>query len=80
MQEIWVQSLVQEDLTCCRTTKPLLHNKRSHFNEKPVHCNWRIPHPPQLEKARAATKTQQSPKEINKGPSPIYLRGPNAIP
>ena len=65
-----VQALVQEDPTCCGTTKPLchnywacalepvshnywarlprlkpahlepvLHNRRSHCNEKPTHCN-----------------------------------------
>ena len=26
MQETWVQSLVQEDPTCCRTKKPMHHN------------------------------------------------------
>ena len=52
MQGIWVQSLVQEDSTCCRATKPVPHNywacalqpvlcsKRSHCNEEPVHSNY----------------------------------------
>ena len=26
MQETWVRALVQEDLTCCRATKPVQHN------------------------------------------------------
>ena len=39
------------------TLKPVLHNKRSRWNEKPVHCNYR--------KAGAAMKTQHSQK-INK--------------
>ena len=59
MQGTWVQTLVQEDPTCCRATKPASHNyrthvpqllkpvrlepvlrnKRSHRNEKPVHRN-----------------------------------------
>ena len=59
MQGIQVQSLVREDPTCRRATKPVchnyrarvmqllkpvhlqpvLHNKRSHHNEKPAHRN-----------------------------------------
>ena len=47
----WVQVLVREDPTCRGATKPVRHttepgrlepvlpNKRSHRNEKPVHCN-----------------------------------------
>ena len=26
MQEAWVQSLIWEDLTCCRAAKPVYHN------------------------------------------------------
>ena len=51
MQGTWVQSLVQEDSTCLRATKPtrhngslralepVLYNKGSHCNEKPEHPN-----------------------------------------
>ena len=51
MQGTWVRALVWEDPTCCGATKPVhhnywacalepvLHNKRSHRNEKPAHCN-----------------------------------------
>ena len=51
MQGTWVRSLVQEDSTYCKATKPVSHNywacalkpvvcnKRSHCNEKPLHCN-----------------------------------------
>ena len=64
MKGTLVRSLVQEDLTCCRATKPrvpqllslcsrahepqllkpaclesVLHNKRSHHDEKPRHRN-----------------------------------------
>ena len=54
MQGIWVQSLVQEDATCHRTTKPMfcnywaraleptLCNKRSHHSEKPTYQSWRV--------------------------------------
>ena len=50
MQGTWVWSLVWEDPTCCRATKPnalqllgqsplkpMLHNKRRHCDEKPTH-------------------------------------------
>jgi len=68
MQETWVWSLIQEDPTCHRATKPvhckywacaleprnynhwspwalkpMLHDKRSHHNEKPEHHNERKP-------------------------------------
>ena len=52
MQGTWVQSLLQEDSTSLRATKlrrhnngslralePVLHNKRSHRNEKSEHPN-----------------------------------------
>ena len=55
MQGLWVQSLVQEGPTCQGMTKPVHHsywspqtpepvlrNKRSHNNEKPPHCNYRV--------------------------------------
>ena len=55
MQGTWVPSLVQENSTCHGATKsqgwnywspraiePVLHKKRSHRNEKPKHCNWRV--------------------------------------
>ena len=63
MQETQVQSLVQEDPTCCTVTKPVSHNtepadlepmlwnKSSHRNEKPVHCNEEQSPLTQLEKA-----------------------------
>ena len=75
MQGTWVRSLVQENSTGCRATKPvhhnywacalcpgshnywahglqqlkpmwlepMLHNRRSHHNEKPKHCNKEQP-------------------------------------
>ena len=39
MEGAWVQSLVHEDSTCRGATKPVLHNKKSHHNEKAEHCN-----------------------------------------
>ena len=51
VQGIWVQSLVWEDPTCLRATKPMYHNyqasalepvlcnKRSHRSKKPSHHN-----------------------------------------
>ena len=54
MQGTRVRYPVREDPTCYRATKPVchydrslsplkpvLHNKRSHNNEKLTHCNWR---------------------------------------
>ena len=50
VQGTWVQVLVREDSTCCRSSKPvhckywspstldpMMCNKRSHYNEKPMH-------------------------------------------
>ena len=37
-----------EQLSPCTTTteaqalEPVLQSKRSHHNEKPIHCNWRL--------------------------------------
>ena len=87
MQEIRVQSLVQEEHTCHEVIKPMnhmglcssdwepkllsprtlelmLHNKRRYFNEKSVHCNWRVGPAchSYREKACAAMKTQCSQK------------------
>ena len=43
MQETQVQSLVQEDPTCCRTTKPECHNHRSLHALEPELCNKEEP-------------------------------------
>ena len=55
MQGTWVGSLVLEDPTRCRTTRPMsqttephtlepvLCNKRSHCNETPAQCSYRKP-------------------------------------
>ena len=40
MQETWVQSLVWEDPTCCRATKPKSHNYWACAPE-PRNCNYR---------------------------------------
>lgn len=34
-----VPSLVWGDFTRCGTAKPMCHNKRSYYNEKPAHHN-----------------------------------------
>ena len=77
MQETGVPSVVQEDSTCHRATKPVCHNywahalksllcdKRSHCNEKPVTTTKSSPHSLQLEKAHAATKIQHNQKLIH---------------
>ena len=57
MQETRVRSLVQEDPTCLRATKPVLHNKRSHHSEKPERRNQRAA----LTATREETRRQQSP-------------------
>ena len=47
------------------TPEPVLCNKRSYHNEKPLHSNESSPHSLQLEKV-AATKTQSSQKKKKK--------------
>ena len=43
--------------------EPVLHNKRSHCNEKPAHCNKEYPSlAATRESPRAATKTHRSRK------------------
>lgn len=49
MQGASVQSMVWEDPTCHRATKPVRHNywssctlKLTLHNEKPLHCNWKV--------------------------------------
>ena len=43
--------------------EPMLHNKISHHNEKPMHCNEEDPCSLKLEKnPHLGTKTQHSPK------------------
>ena len=39
----WVQSLVWEDSICYGATKPVPHNRRSHPNDNPTHCNEEEP-------------------------------------
>ena len=45
--------------------EPLLHSKRSHWNEKPKYRNWSRPHLPQLEKNPHSNKDPAQLK-INK--------------
>ena len=72
MQGTRVPSLVQENSTCHGATKsqgcnywsphaiePVLHKKRSHRNEKPKHCNWRVV---------PARHNQRKPECSNKDP------------
>ena len=49
VQGTWVRTLVQEDPTCCRATKParrerLLHHRRSSRDEQRPHGNQSSPH------------------------------------
>ena len=76
MQGTRVQSLVPELRShCCRATEPMrhnywsphtlepvLHNKRNHLNEEPMHCHGRIAPAPhnKTESPCTATKTQSS--------------------
>ena len=77
MQEAWVWSLVQEDLTCCRATEPMHWNYWIH---RPRTCSlqqegpeWGEAHRPQLEsgscspqpeKVCTATETQHNVNKI----------------
>ena len=40
MEGIWVRSLVKEDSTRCRATKPVCHNYWSHALEPASHNHW----------------------------------------
>ena len=74
-QGTWVRSLVQEDSTCHRATKPLCHDyrslcalgltlftERSHHHEKLAHQNQSSSYTLKLEKQRPSTAKN---KEIN---------------
>ena len=73
MQGTWVQSLVQEDPTCHRATKPMRHNYWAHVLE-PMSHSKRSPHiatkrrpcSPQLEKAQARQWRSSAPKNNDK--------------
>jgi len=66
----WVQSLVQEDPTCCKTTKPespcttaagpVLCGRRSHSSEK-LHAREQ-PCPAQLERSLHSHKRAAQPR------------------
>ena len=61
-----------EQLSSCATTtepmclEPVLRNKRSHHNEKHVHCNERVAPSPQLEKAHARQRRTNTAKNLKK--------------
>ena len=40
MEGIWVRSLIKEDSTCCRATKPVCHNYLPHALEPTSHNHW----------------------------------------
>ena len=80
MQGTWVRSLVRElDPTCrgatqpayynyqsLHTLEPVLHNRRSHLNEKPAHHSYSIALlTTTRESPCAATKTSHNQKLIN---------------
>ena len=77
MQGFWVGSLVREDFTCRRANKPVHHNywspsalgsvlsnKRSQYNEKPMHCKRVAPLTKPKETLGTSMKTQYSQKLI----------------
>ena len=51
-----VRSLIWEDLTCRRATKPVLH-KTSHSSERPTHYNEEWP---------PVSATRESPRAVTK--------------
>ena len=65
----WVRSPVWEDSTWYGATKPVLRNKRSHRNKKPMHPHLESsPHLPQLEKSpRTATMSWRGHSFFKKG-------------
>ena len=42
--------------------EPVLHNKKSHCNEKPTHCNKSSPRSPRIEKAHAQQRGPNAAK------------------
>ena len=66
MQGTWVQSPVQEDLTCLRAIKPTLHNRRSHCSEKPVTTTKSSPQSLQLEKWPQKSNSYQAEPKTDK--------------
>ena len=62
----WACMLQQLKLTCL---EPVLHNKRSLHNEKPMHCS------PQLEKARSQQRRPHAAKNKLKKKKSIPLKG-----
>ena len=56
----------EPQLLKCPCLEPVLHNKRSHRNEKPVHRNWSVgPALYNQRKACLAAKTQHSQNKNN---------------
>ena len=60
MQEMWIRSLIWEDPTGCRATKPVLHNERPPQLEAHALQLENSPRSPNYRKACAAMKTQHS--------------------
>ena len=72
MQGTWVPSLIQEDSTCLRATKPIHHNyhdtclepvlgsKRSHRKEKPAHRDTTRESPPYGNEDPAQPRTDKN--------------------
>ena len=82
MQGTWVQSLVQEDPTCCRATKPVLHNYWGCALEPASHnYRARMPraHALQQEKPESTcTTTKSSPRSPQLEKARALQQRPNA--
>ena len=68
--ETMVQSLVWEDPTCCRATKPMSHNYWACFL-KPGDCNYWAPKP-QLLKPRQALELMLGNKWSHRDEKPMH--------
>ena len=75
MRGMWVQSLVWEDSTCLRASKPVLHNKRSPHNERPAHHHSRVD--PALPNSRKPALCSKDPAQPNKI-KPVQKLAPSA--
>ena len=53
---------------------PVLSNKRSHFNEKPIHCSWRVT--PALATREKPKKQQKHSTAKKKERNWIYFKSP----
>ena len=76
VQETLVRSLVWEDPTCHRATKPRCHKYRASALEPAGHSFWRLRAPSLCSTAREATATEARALHIQSSPTQCRQREP----